>query len=54
MLPASKRSSSSFNPRVREGRDHKTGYLQRRTSGFNPRVREGRDQFEGPLALSLR
>ena len=33
----------SFNPRAREGRDHRGGAPPRRSGGFNPRAREGRD-----------
>ena len=33
----------SFNPRVREGRDHRGLHIYNRPGGFNPRVREGRD-----------
>ena len=34
---------SSFNPRVREGRDSASTRARRAGRSFNPRVREGRD-----------
>ena len=51
MLP-SRINLAGFNPRSREGSDHRSGYVRPERACFNPRSREGSDNVDEELSYN--